>query len=135
MEGKSSKAWTPFAKDSDASPPRSSAASVRSLRKRTSFFFGRSRSDASSSRQSAPTRPATAKESDDIPQLPHGQPEDQPRRKTEPLDATRTSILGTRKQKPISTSQERSDSKTLLPKRNDSVASSTQSFKSQDECS
>jgi hypothetical protein len=69
-----------------------------------------------------------------MPQLPRGQQEDQPHRKTEPFDATRTSILGTRKQKPVSSSQERTDSRTLLPKRNDSVASSTQSFKSQDEC-
>jgi hypothetical protein len=140
----SSRPWTPFSKPSKAantSPPRSSGASVLSTssswRKRSSYFFKRSRSDAQHLHHHLPQQSAKVptNASDSRPTTAHSS---QPplRRKTEPLGNVRNSILGTRRRNPPPVPRAQGDSNATLV-RHDSVAAeatSFRSFKSEDEC-
>lgn len=125
-------------------PHQSSSASVRSrrsLRERTTFWFKRSQSTTRPGRETSPSRPVTSTE--DVPHLrPQTAKSAQPsRRKAEPLDAIRHSILlGSRKRDappPVSRDHERTDSNASSTiARNNSVSSvSRENFHKEDECS
>ena len=106
--------WTPFATNHS---PQSSASSVRSLRKRHSFF-GRASSDASRSRKLSILPSSSISEEAQQGQAPPRSntaldTEQRRRRKTEPLESLRNSIFGSRRTPVPSGPRDRGDSNTL----------------------
>ncbi|KAK5166137.1 uncharacterized protein LTR77_008398 [Saxophila tyrrhenica] len=133
--------WSPYEKPPSftASRPRtpgqqSSSASVRSkksFRERTSFFFNRSKSNAT------PGRREVAEEDEvPVPMRPNtSQTTQSTRRVAEPLDTIRHSILGSKRRNQSVASIARSDSNASFSSaRNDSVSSiGRETFQKEDE--
>ena len=114
--GSQSSSWMPFSSNHTMSnSPPSSASSIRSLRKRHSFF-GRSSSDASRSRKLSTPQSSISEDQEvqDIPSRPNtALSTEQPRRRlTEPLESLRNSIFGGRKNEAVPASKEQHNSTT-----------------------
>ena len=137
-----SRPWTSSSKTASLiSPPQSSGSSMRSMRKRHSFFFG---SDTSSAPSLPTLRPSTSRQED---QREHSLTRPQStlsgqrrHRKTETLDSIRNSLFRSRK-KEVSppTRVERSVSNaSLASARNTQIANesrwSREHFRTEDEC-
>ena len=107
-------------KDSKAHPPGSSASSIRSLRKRTSFF-GRSSSDAGRGRKLNPLHSATPSQDSTHEQIPLrprtalSTDQSSLRGRSQPLETIRNSIFGGRKIGSTASTRDRADSSTLGP--------------------
>lgn len=99
----SSRPWTALSRSaapSNSDAPQSSSSSIRSLRKRGSFFFGRSRSDASKARlNQQPTSPPVQEEEEPS-RPPTAYSNQTARSKADSLHALRDTLLGGRRRPP-----------------------------------
>lgn len=139
-----SSSWNPFSSKGGMSPsPPSSASSVRSLRKRHSFF-GRSNSDASRSRKGSTPQSSISEEDPQQEQTPPrcntSLSTQQPRRRlTEPLQSIRNSIFGGHRTDGTQTSKEEAQSRTSQPSSGNGSCSavpnwSRQHFSTKEDC-